>query len=223
MVDFTKIAGDTPRHAGLRRRMVEGIRKKGITDERVLEAMNNVPRHLFGFESAFLERAYEDNAFPIGEGQTISQPFTVAYQTQLLCVQSGHKVLEIGTGSGYQAAILYELGARVYTIERIRSLYLKVKERLLRLGYTNIRCFFGDGFEGLPAYAPFDRILITAAAPSVPDKLLRQLRRGGILVAPVGKGSLQMMRRYTYVSESEIKEEAFDTFRFVPMLPGKKG
>lgn len=206
----------------MRRRMVEAIRRKGITDERVLHAMNKVPRHLFGFESAFLERAYEDNAFPIGEGQTISQPFTVAYQTHLLCVQPGHKVLEIGTGSGYQAAILYEMGARVFTIERVRALYLRVKERLLRLGYGNIRCFYGDGFDGLPAYAPFDRILITAAAPEVPDKLLRQLRKGGMLVVPVGKGSLQIMRRCTYLSESEIKEELFDAFRFVPMLPGRQ-
>ncbi|MCS6916276.1 MAG: protein-L-isoaspartate(D-aspartate) O-methyltransferase [Chitinophagales bacterium] len=223
MVQHGARAGDTPRHAGLRRRMVQGIRNKGITDERVLEAMNRVPRHLFGFESAFVERAYEDSAFPIGEGQTISQPFTVAYQTQLLCLEPGHKVLEIGTGSGYQAAVLCEMGARVFTIERVRALYFKVKERLAQLGYHTIRCFYGDGFDGLPAFAPFDRILITAAAPTVPDKLLHQLKNGGMLVVPLGKGSLQIMRRYTYYSDAEIKEEVFDSFRFVPMLPGKQG
>ncbi len=213
---------ETLRHVGLRRKMVAGIRAKGIEDERVLAAMAKVPRHLFGFESAFLERAYEDNAFPIGEGQTISQPYTVAYQTQLLQVQPGEKVLEIGTGSGYQAAILHELGARVFTVERVRSLYLKTKERLARLQYAGIKCFYGDGFEGLPMFAPFDKILITAAAPQVPQALFQQLKTGGCLVAPVGSSTLQTMHRYTKISDSEWRDESFDTFRFVPLLPGRK-
>jgi len=213
---------DTPRHQGMRKRLIDSLRKKGITDENVLRAMVKVPRHLFAFESAFIERAYEDNAFPIEEGQTISQPFTVAYQSQMLEVRKGDKILEIGTGSGYQSAILDEMGARVFTIERMKKLFEKTKELLGRLGYPTIKCFFGDGFEGLPTFAPFDKVLVTAAAPFLPEKLLDQLRAGGILVIPIGKGDMQLMKRYTKISEREIKEEAFDTFRFVPMLPGKK-
>ncbi len=184
--------------------------------------MNKVPRHLFAFDSAFTQRAYEDNAFPIGEGQTISQPFTVAYQSQMLEVNKGDKVLEIGTGSGYQAAILIEMGARVFTIERVKNLYEKTIHLLDTLGYRAIKCFYGDGFEGLPSFAPFDKILVTAAAPFVPEKLLQQLKLGGMLVVPIGEGDLQMMKRYTKLSSDEIKEEGFDAFRFVPMLPGKK-
>ena len=202
--------------------MVEAIRSKGIIDERVLRAIEIVPRHLFAFDSAFIGRAYEDNAFPIGEGQTISQPFTVAYQSQLLEIERGDKVLEIGTGSGYQAAVLYEMGATIYSIERVKRLYEKTKQLLSGLGYTSIKCFYGDGFEGLPSFAPFDKILVTAAAPSLPEKLMQQLAIGGMLVIPIGKTDLQLMKRYTRISASEIKEEAFDTFRFVPMLPGKK-
>lgn len=184
--------------------------------------MNRVPRHLFAFDSAFIQRAYEDNAFPIGDGQTISQPFTVAYQTQMLEVKKGEKILEIGTGSGYQAAILSEMGARVFTIERVKNLFEKTKLLLENLDYRSIKCFYGDGFDGLPAFAPFDKVLVTAAAPFVPEKLLAQLRNGGMLVIPLGEGDTQVMKRYTKISPAEIKEEAFDAFRFVPMLPGKK-
>jgi protein-L-isoaspartate(D-aspartate) O-methyltransferase len=213
---------DTSRHKGLRKRLIETLRSKGITDKNVLRSMNNVPRHLFAFDSAFTQRAYEDNAFPIGEGQTISQPFTVAYQSQMLEVKKGEKVLEIGTGSGYQSAILVEMGARVFTIERVKSLFEKTKILLDTLGYRSVKCFYGDGFEGLPPFAPFDKILVTAAAPFVPEKLLQQLKPGGMLVIPVGEGDTQVMKRYTKISAAEIKEEAFDAFRFVPMLPGKK-
>lgn len=213
---------DTSRHQGLRKRLVDTLRGKGITDEVVLYAMNKVPRHFFSFDSAFAQRAYEDNAFPIGEGQTISQPFTVAYQTQMLELRKREKVLEIGTGSGYQSAILAEMGARVFTIERVKNLYEKVKRKLSSLGYNSVKCFYGDGFEGLPTFAPFDKVVVTAAAPFVPEKLLQQLRTGGMLVIPVGQGDLQLMKRYTKYSPGEIREEVFDSFRFVPMLPGKK-
>jgi protein-L-isoaspartate(D-aspartate) O-methyltransferase len=202
--------------------MAQGLKQKGITDENVLKAVTAVPRHLFAFDSALIERAYDDNAFPIAEGQTISQPFTVAYQTQMLEVKKGEKILEIGTGSGYQAAMLDELGARVFTIERVKKLFDLTKSLLPQLGYPTVKCFYGDGFQGLPAFAPFDKILVTAAAPFVPDDLLTQLKTGGILVIPVGEGDTQLMKRFTKISESEIKEEVFDAFRFVPMLPGKK-
>lgn len=202
--------------------MAQGLKQKGITDENVLHAFASVPRHLFAFDSALIGRAYDDNAFPIAEGQTISQPFTVAYQTQMLEVKKGEKILEIGTGSGYQAAILDELGARVFTIERVKKLFDLTKSLLPQLGYPTVKCFYGDGFQGLPAFAPFDKILVTAAAPFVPDDLLKQLKTGGILVIPVGEGDTQLMKRFTKISESEIKEEVFDAFRFVPMLPGKK-
>ncbi|MEO5675181.1 MAG: protein-L-isoaspartate(D-aspartate) O-methyltransferase [Chitinophagales bacterium] len=213
---------DTTRHQGLRKRLAESLRGKGITDRNVLNAISRVPRHLFAFDSAFIQRAYEDNAFPIGEGQTISQPFTVAYQSQMMEVERGEKILEIGTGSGYQSAILADMGARVFTIERVKKLFENVKTVLDSLGYKSIKCFYGDGFEGLPTFAPFDKILVTAAAPMVPDKLLQQLKAGGTLVIPVGEGDLQVMKRYTKISTAEIKEEAFDAFRFVPMLRGKK-
>lgn len=213
---------DTSRHQGLRKRLIDSLAKKGITDVSVLQAMNSVPRHLFAFESAFIQRAYEDNAFPIGEGQTISQPFTVAYQTQMLEVKKGEKILEIGTGSGYQAAILAAMGARVFTIERVKNLFEKTKKILESLGYRSVKCFYGDGFEGLQSFAPFEKILVTAAAPFVPEKLLQQLKPGGMLVIPVGEGEMQLMKRYTKISIAEIKEEVFDQFRFVPMLPGKK-
>jgi len=213
---------DTSRHQGLRKRLVDSLFAKGIVDKEVLRAMNRVPRHFFAFDSAFIQRAYEDTAFPIGEGQTISQPFTVAYQSQLLEVKKGDKILEVGTGSGYQAAILAEMKTRIFTIERVKALFEKVKPILESQQYGSIKCFYGDGYEGIPAFAPFDKILVTAAAPMVPPKLLDQLKVGGTLVIPVGQGDLQVMKRYTKISPSEIKEEAFDTFRFVPMLPGKK-
>ncbi|HUM47654.1 MAG TPA: protein-L-isoaspartate(D-aspartate) O-methyltransferase [Chitinophagales bacterium] len=214
---------DTFRHKGMRKKMVEIVKAKGIQDAEVLRAMEVVPRHLFAFESAFIERAYEDSAFPIGEGQTISQPYTVAYQTQLLELKKGDKVLEVGTGSGYQACMLAEMKARVFTIERMKNLYEKTKALIPSLGYAQVKCFYGDGYEGLSSFAPFDKILVTAAAPFVPEKLLGQLKAGGMLVIPVGSGDMQMMKRFTKISNDEIKEEVFDTFKFVPLLPGKKG
>lgn len=222
MKDRYRPWNESARETGLRKRMAQGLKQKGITDENVLNAFASVPRHLFAFDSALIGRAYDDNAFPIAEGQTISQPFTVAYQTQMLEVKKGEKILEIGTGSGYQAAILDELGVRVFTIERVKKLFDLTKSLLPQLGYPTVKCFYGDGFQGLPAFAPFDKILVTAAAPFVPDDLLKQLKTGGILVIPVGEGDTQLMKRFTKISESEIKEEVFDAFRFVPMLPGKK-
>jgi protein-L-isoaspartate(D-aspartate) O-methyltransferase len=219
---WTEILRESGRESGMRNRMVQELKKKGITDESVLKAMMKVPRHLFAFDSAFIERAYDDNAFPIAEGQTISQPFTVAYQTQLLEVKKGEKILEIGTGSGYQAAILDEMGARVFSIERVKKLFEETKANLERLGYPAIKCFYGDGFEGLPTFGPFSKILVTAAAPFLPEKLMQQLNPGGLLVIPIGSGDRQLMKRYTKISAGEIREEVFDAFRFVPMLPGKK-
>ncbi|MBA2406866.1 MAG: protein-L-isoaspartate(D-aspartate) O-methyltransferase [Chitinophagales bacterium] len=213
---------DTFRHRGMRKRLVELIKSRGISDAEVLRAMEAVPRHLFAFESAFIERAYEDNAFPIGEGQTISQPYTVAYQTQLLEVKRGDRILEVGTGSGYQSCILAEMNARIFTIERMKTLYEKAKKTLAWLGYSQVKCFYGDGYDGLPTFAPFDKILVTAAAPFVPENLIAQLRAGGILVIPVGAGELQVMKRFIKYSADEVKEEVYDYFKFVPLLPGKK-
>lgn len=210
---------DSYRHKGLRRQLIEELRAKGITDERVLDAMMSLPRHFF-LEKAFEEWAYADKAFPIGNEQTISQPFTVAYMTSLLDVQKSQKVLEIGTGSGYQAAILSLLGARVYTIERQEELYLKTKNFLKTLGSPNIRCFFRDGFIGLPEFAPYNRIIVTAAAPSVPDALKEQLAIGGIMVIPVGGEGGQIMYKITRLSEADYESQAFEKFRFVPFLSG---
>lgn len=206
---------DTYRHQGLRRKLTEQLRNKGIKDENVLKAINHVPRHYF-FDSSFLEFAYEDKAFPIGSGQTISQPYTVAFQSELLQVKAGMRILEIGTGSGYQACILAELGAKVYTIERQKLLYEKTKLTLPRMNFR-IRTFYGDGYKGLPAHAPFDRIIITAAAPLIPDALLAQLKIGGIMVIPVGDDS-QVMYRLTRISDTEVTSEQHGNFRFVPML-----
>lgn len=210
---------DSYRHKGLRAQLVQEIRKKGIQDEKVLAALERLPRHWF-FDKEFEEWAYKDNAFPIDCEQTISQPYTVAFQTSLLKVQSKDRILEIGLGSGYQACILYELGAKVYSIERHKPLYEKTMKRLKELGYQNIRTFYGDGFKGMPMFAPFDKILVTAAAPVIPVLLLQQLKIGGIMVIPVTKGSFQEMQRITKVSESETQIEKFGDFRFVPMLEG---
>ena len=209
-------------HKGLRKQMVDLLREKGITDESVLAAINAVPRHYF-LDSAFLTHAYEDRAFPIGEGQTISHPHTVAYQTQLLQINKSDKVLEIGTGSVYQATILAEMGARVYTIERQKKLYDLHIDYVFKNKYPTIKFFFGDGFAGLPSYAPFDKIVITAAAPFIPPKLVEQLKPGGIMVLPVneGEGDQQRMIRITKDMNGEIIEESFDIFSFVPMLTGK--
>jgi protein-L-isoaspartate(D-aspartate) O-methyltransferase len=202
--------------------MVDLLREKGITDESVLAAINAVPRHYF-LDSAFLTHAYEDRAFPIGEGQTISHPHTVAYQTQLLQINKSDKVLEIGTGSVYQATILAEMGARVYTIERQKKLFDLHIDYVFKNKYPTIKFFFGDGFAGLPSYAPFDKIIITAAAPFIPPKLVEQLKPGGIMVLPVneGEGDQQRMIRITKDMNGEITEESFDIFSFVPMLTGK--
>jgi protein-L-isoaspartate(D-aspartate) O-methyltransferase len=208
---------DTCQHKSLRNRLVQEIASKGITDELVLNAVATVPRHMF-FESSFIEFAYQDNAFPIGAGQTISQPYTVAFQTQLLNVKPGNKVLEIGTGSGYQAAILAELGAKVYTMERQRELFEKSKKLLPQMGYK-VNLFLGDGYEGLPQHGPFDRIIVTAAASSIPEELLLQLAIGGLMVIPVGQ-MVQTMTRVTRESETEFKKEKFGLFEFVPMLRG---
>ena len=211
---------DTYRHKGLRKKLVQGIQAKGISDERVLAAILEIPRHFF-LDSAFDEKAYEDIAFPIGEGQTISQPYTVAYQSQLLEIKPFQKVLEIGTGSAYQAVVLAELGAQVYTIERQKKLFEANKSFPWLKKYSSIKFFYGDGYQGLPTYAPFDRVIITAAAPEVPAKLIEQLKPGGIMVIPVGAGDVQLMKRITKLENGTLKEEVFDRFSFVPMLGGR--
>jgi protein-L-isoaspartate(D-aspartate) O-methyltransferase len=210
---------DSYRHKGLRKKLIDSIRSKGIRDENVLEAMNRVPRHLF-MDSSFINFSYTDKAFPISAGQTISQPYTVAFQTELLEVQKHNKVLEVGTGSGYQTAVLLELGARVYTIERQRQLFLDAQKTLAPLNYKPV-FFYGDGYEGLPAYAPFDRILVTAAATEVPRLLLEQLNVGGILVIPEGGSSGQRMVRVIRESEDQYHKTEHGYFTFVPLLRGK--
>jgi protein-L-isoaspartate(D-aspartate) O-methyltransferase len=211
---------DTYRHKGLRKKLVETVKAKGITDEKVLAAIEAIPRHYF-LDSAFDEVAYEDRAFPISAGQTISQPYTVAYQTQLLEIKPFTRVLEIGTGSTYQAAVLAEMGAQVFTIERQKKIFDLNKKFSYIKKYPNIKFFYGDGYEGLPTFAPFDRVLITAAAPDIPPKLITQLKPGGMMVIPVGSGDLQTMKRVTKLQDGSLKEEAFDLFSFVPMLGGK--
>ena len=213
---------DTYRHKGLRRKLVDTVRSKGITDEKVLGALEKIPRHFF-LDSAFDEVAYEDRAFPIGEGQTISQPYTVAYQTQLLEIKSFEKVLEIGTGSAYQATVLAAMGAQVYTIERQKKLFEQNKNFAFLKKYPSIKFFYGDGYEGLPTYAPFDKVVITAAAPEIPQKLVQQLKKGGMMVIPLGGGAVQRMMRITKLDVDTLKEEVFDNFSFVPMVEGKKG
>lgn len=210
---------DNYKQRGLRNKLVKILQKKGISDARILAAIGKVPRHLF-FDNALLEHAYQDKAFPIGEGQTISQPYTVAFQSEKLEVRPGDRILEIGTGSGYQACILLELGARVYTIEYNRKLYELARAFLPRIGY-NPYFFYGDGSKGLPAKAPFDRILVTAGAPVIPSALTDQLAEGGILVIPVGDREKQKMVRIRKKGNSLVKEE-YDNFAFVPLL-GEEG
>lgn len=214
---------DTYRHKGLRKELAVKLRDKGISERNVLMAIETVPRHLFfGKDTIFFEsHAYEDKAFPIGENQTISQPFTVAYQSELLLVNPREKILEIGTGSGYQAAVLATIGAKVFTIERHRKLFERTKPLLEQLGYSNIKCFFGDGFEGLPTYAPFDKIIITASVNELPKKLLQQLPTGGKMVIPFGTETNCKMVRITKEGEDQYSEEVFGKFAFVPMLRGK--
>lgn len=213
---------DTFRHKGLRKRMINVLQELGITDNRVLEAMGKIPRHLFlSKESIFDETAYENKAFQIGNGQTISMPFTVAYQSQLLEIAKGDKVLEIGTGSGYQAAVLAELGAQVFSIERQKLLFDKTSIFLKEMGYQKIKTFFGDGFAGLPAFAPFDKVIITAAAPELPKKLIDQMMIGGQMVIPLDDSDSTKMKRITKIDEQEILVEQFIDCSFVPMLKGK--
>jgi len=211
---------DSYRHKGLRKKLAEEVRAKGIKDERIISAINTIPRHYF-LDSSFVEFAYQDKPFPIGAGQTISQPYTVAFQTELLVLKKNEKVMEIGTGSGYQVCVLMELGARVFSIERQHELYVKAKTLLPLMGY-NPRLFYGDGYKGLPAFAPFDKILITAAAPEIPGELLKQLKIGGFLVVPVGPSSTQIMMRITKIADNQYSEEEFGFFRFVPLLGDKE-
>ncbi|MFT6873841.1 MAG: protein-L-isoaspartate(D-aspartate) O-methyltransferase [Roseivirga sp.] len=207
---------DSYRHKGMRRQLVKTVQAQGITDERVLAAISKIPRHFF-FENALVEHAYEDKAFPIGAGQTISQPYTVAFQSQLLQVKTGDKILEIGTGSGYQAIVLLELGANVYTIEYQKTLYEHTKSFLPNMGYKP-NFFYGDGSQGLNRHAPYDKIIVTAGAPTVPNALIDQLKVGGCLVIPVGNQKTQQMMRITKTGESKIKSEVFKDFKFVPLL-----
>jgi protein-L-isoaspartate(D-aspartate) O-methyltransferase len=213
---------DNYRHKGLRKRLVSELEQKGISDKRILDAIGKIPRHFF-LDSSFVEIAYQDRAFPIGEGQTISQPYTVAFQTQLLDVSKGMKVLEIGTGSGYQAIVLAEMGAKVFSVERVRALYNRTKEFLPAIGYNTIKLFYGDGYKGLPAYAPFDRIIVTAAAPHIPEQLLKQLNTDGILVIPVGDSKgVQEMKTITLQPDGTFISKNHGLFRFVPMVESKK-
>ena len=214
-------AEDAYRHKGLRKQLVDSLKEKGISDEKVLEAINQVPRHFF-LDTAFDQIAYEDRAFPIGEGQTISQPYTVAYQTQLLGIRPFDKVLEIGTGSCYQSCVLAEMGAQVYTIERQKKIYdINKNEFLFIKKYPQIKMFFGDGFQGLPTFALFDKVIITAAAPFIPPKLIEQMKPGGIMVIPVDEDDCQRMLRITKNADGSLLQEKFDQFSFVPMLEGK--
>ena len=210
---------DNYRHKGMRRNLVEVLKNKGISDDNVLNAIGTVPRHVF-LDSSFLEFAYQDKAFPIGSGQTISQPFTVAFQSSLLEIKKNMKVLEIGTGSGYQACVLAEMGAKVFSIERQRKLYTKTKAFLAEFPYR-IKMFLGDGNKGLPTYGPFDRIIITAAAPEIPQTLIDQLKVGGMMVIPLCENEThQTMLRLIKQEDGSLKREEYGDFRFVPMLKG---
>ncbi len=211
---------DDYRHKGLRKKLVEEIALKGIQDKRILDAIGKIPRHMF-LDSSFLEYAYQDKAFPIGAGQTISQPYTVAFQTELLEVKKGDKILEIGTGSGYQACVLMELGARVYSIERQKSLYIHTKNLLAKMNY-HPRLFYGDGYKGLLSFAPFDKILITAAAPEIPEALKKQLKHNGRLVVPYGEDNVQEMICMTKETNDNFSITKHGKFQFVPMLKGKE-
>lgn len=214
-----RITEDNYRHKGMRQQLVNQLRSAGFTDERVLAAINDVPRHVF-LDSSFVEYAYSDQPFSIGSGQTISQPSTVATQTGLLNVVKGMKVLEVGTGSGYQACVLAAMGAKVFSIERQRNLYFHTKEILEQLPYR-VKTFLGDGYEGLPNYGPFDRIIITAGAPIVPPKLIDQLKPNGIMVIPMDNSTGgQTMVRITKAPDGTLTREEFGSFKFVPMLTG---
>lgn len=210
---------DSFRHKGLRKQLINHLKEKGIVDEQVLSAIERIPRHLF-LETAFVEFAYNDVAFPIGAGQTISQPSTVAFQTQLLEIKKNEKVLEIGTGSGYQTSVLCEMGARVFSIERQKTLYLKTKKNLEGFGYS-AKLFFGDGYLGLPTFGPFNKIIVTAGAPYIPEALVDQLDVGGIMVIPVGEGESQIMTMLTKNLDGKVAKKTFGEFKFVPLLEEK--
>jgi len=210
---------DSFKHKGLRNKLIEELSEKGIIDSGVLNAISKIPRHLF-MDSGFIDHAYHDKAFPIGSGQTISQPFTVAFQTQLLEIKKGNKILEIGTGSGYQAAVLCEMGAKVYTIERIRELYRKTSSFLPSINYYPKKMIYGDGYEGLEEEAPFDSIIVTAGASKIPEKLLLQLKVGGRMVVPIGE-NVQKMVLYIKKSETNFEIKNFGDFQFVPMLKNR--
>lgn len=209
---------DNYRHKGLRKQLIQKIKQKGIHDIQVLKAMFRVPRHLF-VESYLDAQAYDDRALPIESGQTISQPYTVAFQTQLLQVKKGDKVLEVGTGSGYQTAVLLELGCKVYSVERKKELYIRTRQILDNLGYKP-QLFYGDGYKGKPTYGPFDKVLITAGAPKVPDALLEQLKLNGRLVAPIGNTETQIMTTIDKVASDKFQKKNYGYFVFVPMLKG---
>ena len=210
---------DSFKYKGMRRKLINELREKGIANENILNAFDVIPRHFF-LDNAFAEQAYTNMAFQIGSGQTISHPYTVAFQTQLLEIKKGDKILEIGSGSGFQTCVLCELGAKVYSIERHKSLHLKAKQIVQHLNYT-ARLSFGDGYKGLPSFAPFDKIIITCGAPNIPQDLVDQLIVGGIMVIPIGEGKEQQMLRITKQSETEITQEEFGVFSFVPMLESK--
>lgn len=213
---------DTHRHRGLRQKLINELRTKGITDEGILSAFMEIPRHYF-LDKAFSDWAYKDVAFPIDADQTISQPYTVAVQTTLLNVKKGDKILEIGTGSGYQACVLSYLGAKVYTIERQKKLFDKTSKFLQDIGFGQVRTLYGDGYLGTPRFAPFDKILLTAAATEIPQQLINQLKPGGIMVAPLGSGDIQQMKRIIKNTDGTIREENFGNYRFVPFLKGIQG
>lgn len=212
-------------YQGKRKRLVEQLKEKGITSKNVLNAILKIPRHLFFDQSterpALLDHAYSDKALKIGAGQTISHPFTVAFQTEKLNINKGDKILEIGTGCGYQTAVLLEMGAKVYSIERQKELFDKTKMFLPLLGYKGAKLIYGDGYKGLPQFAPFDKIIVTAAAPYIPDDLLSQLVIGGVLIIPLGEGEEQIMNMITKKTNSEFEKQAFGKFKFVPMLQNK--
>ena len=212
---------DSFKHQGLRKKLVKTIEEKGIESSSVLNAIAKIPRHFF-MDNAFLQFAYEDKAFPIGAGQTISQPYTVAFQTELLDIKKGDKVLEIGTGSGYQTAVLIEVGAKVFSIERQKLLFTKTKRLLKEMGYSGAKLFYGDGYKGLPVFAPFDKILVTAGAPFIPEALKEQLRIGGALVIPVDIGEdTQVMTRIIKKEDGTFETNQYGEFKFVPLLEDK--
>ena len=210
---------DNYRHKGLRKKLVDSLRAHKLFDEKILTAIADIPRHFF-LDPAFADMAYKDIAFPIDAEQTISQPYTVAFQTQLLEVKPKDKILEIGTGSGYQAAVLHHLGAKVYTIERHEKLFHKTTVLLIEIGFEGVRTFLGDGYKGLPRYAPFDKIIVTAGAEEIPSELVRQLKHGGIMVIPQGQGEDKDMVKLTKIDDKNIKREKFGKFRFVPFISG---